>query len=188
MRLHRDTRFSPDKTPYHTHLSGLFWEGSQKKTERPAFGFRIEATGMGLMTGMFRFPPTLLAVYREAVLDDHLGAALEDALETVRRTGQYAIAGEGYKRVPAGHDPHHQRAALLPPENYCHKGVTSPWYGDHVKNVTHFERSYQSMIVTPALSSHLLSQSRSLKLPGPQTSFLEAVQRFVLEWAERGNA
>lgn len=38
MRLYRDTRFSPDKTPYHTHLSGLFWEGSQKKTERPAFG------------------------------------------------------------------------------------------------------------------------------------------------------
>src|SRR5712672_916901 len=49
MRLHRDTRFSPDKTPYHTHISGLFWEGGQKKTERPAFGFQIEATGMGLM-------------------------------------------------------------------------------------------------------------------------------------------
>lgn len=38
MRLHWDTRLSPDKSPYHTHLSGLFWEGSQKKTERPAFG------------------------------------------------------------------------------------------------------------------------------------------------------
>ena len=53
MRLHRDTRFSPDKTLYHTYLRGLFWEGSQKKTERPAFGFRIEATGMALMTSIF---------------------------------------------------------------------------------------------------------------------------------------
>ena len=105
MRLYRDTRFSPDKTPYHTHLSGLFWAGSQKKTERPAFGFQIEATGMGLMTGIFRFPPPLLAAYREAVIDDHLGTALEDALETVRRTGQYAIAGEVYKRVPLDMTP-----------------------------------------------------------------------------------
>src|SRR5215469_3741506 len=113
MRLHRDTRFSPDKTPYHTYLSGLFWEGSQKKTERPAFGFRIEATGMALMTGIFTFPPPLLAAYREAVTDEHLGLALEDARDAVRSAGPYVVAGEAYKRVPAGYDPHHPRAALL---------------------------------------------------------------------------
>jgi uncharacterized protein (TIGR02453 family) len=113
MRLHRDTRFSPDKTPYHTSLSGLFGEGSQKKTERPAFGFRLEATGMALMTGIFTFPPALLAAYREAVVDEHLGTALEDALEAVHRAGPYVIAGEAYKRVPTGYDSHHPRAALL---------------------------------------------------------------------------
>ena len=52
-------------------------------------------------------------MYREAVVDEHLGTALEDALETVRRAGPYAIAGEAYKRVPAGYDPRHPRAALL---------------------------------------------------------------------------
>lgn len=113
MRLHRDTRFSPDKTPYKTHISGLFWEGSQKKTERPAFGFQIEATGMGLMTGVFKFPPAMLAAYRDAVTDDRLGAELEDILETVRRAGTYEIAGEQYKRVPSGYDSSHRRANLL---------------------------------------------------------------------------
>jgi uncharacterized protein (TIGR02453 family) len=113
IRLRRDTRFSPDKTPYHTHLSGLFWEGSQKKTERPAYGFQIEATGMALMTGIFKFPPAMLAAYREAVHDDREGAGLEDILEAVRRTGTYEIAGAYYKRVPSGYDPNHRRADLL---------------------------------------------------------------------------
>ena len=50
MRIHRDIRFSQDKTPYNTHLRGLFWEGERKKNESPAFGFQIDATGMSLMT------------------------------------------------------------------------------------------------------------------------------------------
>ena len=53
MRLHRDTRFSPDKTPYNTHISGLFWEGSQKKTERPASNnsFQPLLFSVGVMRG-----------------------------------------------------------------------------------------------------------------------------------------
>src|SRR5262245_53244794 len=52
MRLARDTRFSDDKTPYKTELSGLFWEGDGQKTVCPAFGFRLRADGMDLMAGM----------------------------------------------------------------------------------------------------------------------------------------
>jgi hypothetical protein len=36
MRIHRDTRFSQDNTPYKTAVSGLFWQGDGKKTECPA--------------------------------------------------------------------------------------------------------------------------------------------------------
>lgn len=113
MRIHRDTRFSPDKTPYKTNINGLFWEGSAKKTESPAFGFQIDATGMGLMAGIFKFPPAVLAAYRAAVVDDTSGAELENVLEEMRRTGTYEIAGEHYKRVPSGYDPNHERASLL---------------------------------------------------------------------------
>lgn len=113
MRIHRDTRFSPDKTPYKTNISGLFWEGSAKKTESPAFGFQLDATGMGLMAGIFKFPPAMLASFRAAVIEDHSGTELENALETVRRAGKYEIAGEHYKRIPAGYDANHERADLL---------------------------------------------------------------------------
>lgn len=113
MRIYRDTRFSRDKTPYKTNISGLFWRGAQKKTESPAFGFQIDTTGMGLMTGIFKFPPAMLAAYRAAVIDDHLGAQLDNALEALQEAGIYNIEGEHYKRVPAGFDPHHKRAHLL---------------------------------------------------------------------------
>jgi uncharacterized protein (TIGR02453 family) len=112
MRIHRDTRFSNDKTPYKTNISGLFWHG-RKKTESPAFGFQLETTGIGLMAGIFKFPPDMLADYREAVNDERSGEELQEALNKVRSAGNYEIAGEYYKRVPTGYDPSHKCANLL---------------------------------------------------------------------------
>lgn len=112
MRIYRDTRFSSDPSPYKTNVSGLFWSGPGKKTERPAFGFRLGADGLDLMAGIFVFPPQLLAAYRQAVADERRGAELAAALTQLQHDG-YTIAGEHYRRVPAGYDPHHPRAVLL---------------------------------------------------------------------------
>jgi uncharacterized protein (TIGR02453 family) len=113
MRIHRDIRFGRDKTPYNTHLRGLFWEGNHKKNESPAFGFQTDATGMSLMTGMFRFTPAMLEVYRDAVINDRLGSELEDVVASLCRLETYEIGGEQYKRVPSGYDPNHRRADFL---------------------------------------------------------------------------
>lgn len=113
MRIYRDTRFSKDKTPYKTNISGLFWEGAGKKTEHPAFGFQLTAERIGLMTGIFGFPKPMLAAYREAVLDENSGTQLQDAITAVTQNGQYVVLGEHYKRVPKGFDPEHPRAELL---------------------------------------------------------------------------
>lgn len=113
LRIYRDTRFSKHKAPYKTNISGIFWESSGKKTESPGFGFQLEASGMGLMAGIFGFPKHVLQVYRDAVIDEQLGAELEAAVEAVAQAGEYKIAGEHYKRVPNGYDPNHRRAKLL---------------------------------------------------------------------------
>ena len=112
MRIYRDTRFSSDPSPYKTNVSGLFWAGTGKKTERPAFGFRLGADGLDLMAGIFVFPPPLLAAYRQAVADERRAAALAAALTQLQRD-DYTIAGEHYRRVPAGYDAQPPRAALL---------------------------------------------------------------------------
>lgn len=113
MRIHRDTRFSKDKTPYKTNISGLFWEGAGKKMEHPAFGFELSANGLRMMAGIFHFSKPMLAAYREAVANDQLGHELASVLATLAETGQYTVHGEHYKRVPRGYDPEHPRADLL---------------------------------------------------------------------------
>ena len=113
MRFYRDTRFSADKSPYKTHIDGMFTDGLGKKAERPAFGFRMGADNMALMAGMFAFSKTQLAAYRDAVASEQSGSDLIAALHTVGGAGTYHVVGEHYKRVPSGYDTDHPRADLL---------------------------------------------------------------------------
>ncbi|MBE0689557.1 MAG: DUF2461 domain-containing protein [Anaerolineae bacterium] len=113
MRIYRDTRFSKDKSPYKSAISGIFWNGNGKKMARPGFGFHLEPSGMRLMAGLFGFTPDQLDAYRQSVLDDRMGKALVRAAETVQAAGDYIVNGEQLKRVPAGFDADHMRADWL---------------------------------------------------------------------------
>lgn len=112
-RIYRDTRFSKDKSPYKTHLGILFWEGSGKKMENPGFYIHLEPGAVRVHAGHYAFPKSMLAAYRDAVVDVNLGSGLEIALAEVRDAGEYHIHGEQYKRVPSGYDREHERADLL---------------------------------------------------------------------------
>lgn len=111
-RLHRDVRFSKNKLPYKTHLAFLFWEGPRKKMENPAFYFHIEPDQIIIAAGMYHFSPPALKAYREAVVSDRLGPALETAIKNIKNNG-YSIGKSHYKKVPRGYDSEHPRAELL---------------------------------------------------------------------------
>ena len=113
MRIHRDIRFSKDKSPYNTHLRLIFWEGPLKKSENPGFFFSMNGEEGILYAGMHMFPKEQLEKYRKAVLAPFSGKQLEEAVEAVRRAGKYEVGGESFKRVPAGYPPEHERADLL---------------------------------------------------------------------------
>ena len=111
-RINRDTRFSRDESPYKTNLGIWFWEGSHARMECPGFYFHLEDKNVMFGAGHYNFSGDFLQKYREAVVDEKLGASLTRAINTVSRKG-YAIRGEHYKRVPRGFDPNHKRAGLL---------------------------------------------------------------------------
>ena len=113
MRIYRDIRFSKDKTPYKTNLGIAFWQGKRKKTESPGFYFHMDASGAAIYTGLHTFPESVLPVYRDAVVDEQLGAKLTAAIESVKGSGNYEIGGEHYKRVPSGYNAGHPRSDLL---------------------------------------------------------------------------
>src|SRR5690242_1313023 len=113
MAINRDTRFSPDKTPYKTHLDLWFWQGDGPSRERPGYFFRLTPESLILGAGMHAFSADgALERYRRAVLDAALGPRLEHIARDLK------LGGRAYKRVPAGLPQDHPRAEWL-----CHTGL-----------------------------------------------------------------
>jgi uncharacterized protein (TIGR02453 family) len=111
-RIYRDMRFSPDKSPYKTHVGIFFWEGEGKKMDNPGFYFHLEPGGALMYAGKYQFYKDQLIAFRDAVADDNSGAELEKAISKVRRSG-YEIGEVHYKKVPRGYEVNHPRAELL---------------------------------------------------------------------------
>ena len=120
-RLHRDVRFSADKSPYKTHVGILLWDAAAPKMESAGFYLHLEPGGSFVGMGMHIFAKRVLPVYREAVADAKRGPQLVKILDRLEKAG-YRIGGEHYKRVPRGMDPGHPREKLL-----RHAGLHVQW-------------------------------------------------------------
>ncbi len=53
-RIYRDVRFSPDKSPYKTHLGIFFWEGGRPKMECSGYYFHLEPPNVYLGAGLYQ--------------------------------------------------------------------------------------------------------------------------------------
>jgi len=112
-RIHRDTRFSPDKRPFKTHMGLFFWEGPGKKMENSGFYFHLEPEKLFLGVGMHTFPPDFMKTYREAVVDDVLGKSMIEAVNQSTANTKFELGWKKYKKTPRGFDPDHPRAEYL---------------------------------------------------------------------------
>ena len=113
LRIYRDVRFSPDKTPYNPNIRVFFWEGPRKKTENPGFFIKIDQKGVSVFVGMHGFCKEHLQAYRDAVIHPEHGNSLLAAISEVEKAGNYEVGGLHYKRVPRGFDPEQARAEQL---------------------------------------------------------------------------
>ena len=116
-RIHRDVRFSKDKTPYQPRLHFVFWRGA-KPAGSSGFHFVIHADSLGAGVGNWAFGPEQLERYRAAVADAKSGAALTKAIETGMAGPGMILDAPALKRVPSGFDADSPQADLLK-----HKGV-----------------------------------------------------------------
>jgi uncharacterized protein (TIGR02453 family) len=110
-RPYRDIRFSPDKSPYKTHI-GMVIGGT---------GYvQLSAEGLAAGAGMWQMSPEDLARYREAVAREEPGTELEQIIARTERDG-VTVHGHGVlKSAPRGYPADHPRITLL-----RYKGLTA---------------------------------------------------------------
>jgi len=100
-RIHRDTRFSKDKSPYKTHASAHFrHKQASKDVHAPGFYFHLEPGECFIGAGIWRPEPPVLRRIRDAISYD------EPGWRRVRRKTP-DIEGEQQVRVPSGYDADH---------------------------------------------------------------------------------
>jgi uncharacterized protein (TIGR02453 family) len=112
-RLNRDTRFSPDKSPYKPNLGIFFWEGTRSRMECPGFYFHIEPPILLLAGGMYMFPNWLMDRYRHAVVHPRYGRELTKIVGAIRRGEEFELGAKHYKRIPSGFPSSHPNAEFL---------------------------------------------------------------------------
>jgi uncharacterized protein (TIGR02453 family) len=113
-RIFRDVRFSKDKSPYKTNVSGILSiKRAGTAPSVPAALYLQLGTETMAAAGHYVMSPPELARFRAAVADDTRGKALAKLIATLRKKGYATRAPEVLKRVPKGFDPEHARAELL---------------------------------------------------------------------------
>jgi uncharacterized protein (TIGR02453 family) len=111
-RIHRDIRFSKDRTPYKTHIGIRFSEDASKNCAAPFFYVQLEAEKLLFATGQKEFEGEALDRYRAAVMDARTGRALAALVNTARHCDA-GLQGEQLQKVPRGYPADHARADLL---------------------------------------------------------------------------
>lgn len=102
-RLHRDVRFSKDKTPYKTNAGLYFWNGKMKKMDASGFYFHLEPKLFGVGLGIYIFPPQLLKKYRDVVSNSVSAKELHQIVRSLEKKG-YTVGGKKFKKTPKGYD------------------------------------------------------------------------------------
>ena len=116
LRIHRDLRFSRDKTPYKTHIAGLIRLAGDPLAQAGNVALYFQV-GVGIDdeyagAGCYRFDAVRTDRWRKAVV----GAPGQALLRLIAnlRAADYVTGGyEYYVRPPKGFAPDHPRAELL---------------------------------------------------------------------------
>jgi len=105
LRIHRDVRFSADKSPYKTHIGIQFRHRAGKDIHAPGLYVHIEPDSHFLGAGMWRPDGASLAVIR-AQIDAQQGRWRE-IIGALTRRGVWRLGGESLKRAPRGFPADH---------------------------------------------------------------------------------
>src|SRR6202167_4330715 len=71
-RIYRDTRFSPDKRPYTTHVAAWWSHMGMEKTSGAGYYFQVSPKGVVIAAGAYMPEKEQLAAIRHWLLENHV--------------------------------------------------------------------------------------------------------------------
>jgi uncharacterized protein (TIGR02453 family) len=135
-RIHRDTRFSKDKSPYKTHSGIQFRHEQGRDVHAPGFYLHLEPGSVFVAAGIWHPDTATLAKLREAIDSD--AARWKSALRESRIGNVFELEGDSLKRPPSGYDAAHpliddlKRKDFIAVARLEEKTVTSPRFQDEL--------------------------------------------------------
>lgn len=116
-RIYRDTRFSPDKTPYKTHIGIFICPGGGKKSFRSGYYIHLEPDNSFIGGGCWCPPAPLLKEIRQSIYDN-----IEEYLEIINNPEfkelYKEIGSNPLKTAPKGFPKDWEYIDLLKPRDY----------------------------------------------------------------------
>lgn len=104
-RIHRDVRFSKDKTPYKTSVGVRFFHEQRKEVHAPGYYLHLEPGELFAGLGLWRPDAATARKVREAIVADPAG--WKRATRGKAFGALWSLGGESLKRPPAGFDADH---------------------------------------------------------------------------------
>ena len=135
-RIHRDTRFARDKSPYKTHVGLHFRHERAKDVHAPGFYLHLEPGQVFVGTGIWHPDTKSQRRIRQAIVDDPKG--WKRAVGGKKFLETQGLAGDSLKRPPRGFDPEHpliedlKRKDYISVGNLTQKDAAAPDFADRV--------------------------------------------------------
>jgi len=104
-RIHRDTRFSKDKSPYKTAAAAHFPHVRGRDVHAPGYYLHLEPGSVFAGAGLWRPDAVGLAAVRRAIAADR--SPWKRLVGDQRLLATFELHGEKLKRPPAGWEPDH---------------------------------------------------------------------------------
>lgn len=109
-RIHRDVRFSRDKSPYKTHAAAQFRHEKAKDIHAPGFYLHLEPGMVFAGVGLYQPEPKVAARVREAICDNPRSWG--------QAVASLELGGESLKRPPQGYAADHPLIEDLKRKDY----------------------------------------------------------------------
>jgi uncharacterized protein (TIGR02453 family) len=124
-RIYRDTRFSPDKTPYKTHVAASFSRRGSGGLGLGGFYFSLSLGGVEVAGGIYHPAPETTLLVRNHIAEHY--AQLRRILANPKARKLFGeLQGDALTRSPKGFDPAHRGAAFIKMKDWIFDATLDP--------------------------------------------------------------